>query len=114
MLLAPTPERLRFFLDAAVRTLSKPAEYSLIANILVKELSRLYPAEHNHDDDPTSYNLAAEPQPSPHAVNALYEQLAAELEASGNGSRVKNLLFMCVDVFGKRIRISWTGCACKI
>ncbi|HEY9883519.1 MAG TPA: adenylate/guanylate cyclase domain-containing protein, partial [Thermosynechococcaceae cyanobacterium] len=93
MLLAPTPERLRFFLDAAVRTLSKPAEYSLIANILVKELSRLYPAEHNHDDDPTSYNLAAEPQPSPHAVNALYEQLAAELEASGNGSRVKKLAF---------------------
>lgn len=93
MLLAPTPERLRFFLDAAVRTLSKPAEYSLIANILVKEVSRLYPVEHNHDDDPTSYNLAAEPQPSPHGVNALYEQLAVELEASGNGTRVKKLAF---------------------
>ncbi|MBD2038910.1 adenylate/guanylate cyclase domain-containing protein [Leptolyngbya sp. FACHB-321] len=93
MLLAPTPERLRLFLDAAVRTLSKPAEYSLIANILVKELSRLYPVEHNHDDDPTSYDLAAEPQPSPHAVNALYEQLAVELEATGNGSRIKKLAF---------------------
>ena len=92
MLLAPTPERLRLFLDAAVRTLSKPAEYSLIANILVKELSRLYPVEHNHDDDPTSYNLAAEPQ-LPHAVNALYEQLAVELEATGNGSRIKKLAF---------------------
>ncbi|HEY9656724.1 MAG TPA: adenylate/guanylate cyclase domain-containing protein, partial [Crinalium sp.] len=93
MLLAPTPERLRLFLDAAVRTLSKPAEYSVIANILVKELSRLYPVEHNHDDDPTSYNLAAEPQPSPHVVNALYEQLAVELEASGNGTRIKKLAF---------------------
>ncbi|XHX80712.1 MAG: adenylate/guanylate cyclase domain-containing protein [Stenomitos frigidus ULC029] len=93
MLLAPTPERLRFFLDAAVRTLSKAAEYSLIANILVKEVGRLYPAEHNHDDDPTSYNLAAEPQPSPHAVNALYDQLAAELEATGNGTRIKKLAF---------------------
>ncbi len=93
MLLAPTPERLRFFLDAAVRTLSKPAEYSVIANILVKEVSRLYPVEHNHDDDPTSYNLAAEPQPSPHAINALYEQLAVELEASGNGTRIKKLAF---------------------
>lgn len=93
MLLAPTPERLRFFLDAAVRTLSKPAEYSLIANILVKEVSRLYPPEHNHDDDPTSYNLAAEPQLSPHAINALYKQLAVELEATGNGTRIKKLAF---------------------
>ena len=93
MLLAPTPERLRFFLDAAVRTLSKPAEYSLIADIIVKEISRLYPAETDRDDDPTSYNLGAEPPPSPQAINARYEQLAAELEATGNGVRVKKLAF---------------------
>ncbi|MBC7972400.1 MAG: adenylate/guanylate cyclase domain-containing protein [Verrucomicrobia bacterium] len=92
MLLAPTPERLNFFLDAAVRTLSKPAEYSLIANIIVKEVSRLYPADTDRDDDPTSYNLAAEP-PSPHTINALYEQLAVELDATGNGARIKKLAF---------------------
>jgi adenylate cyclase len=93
MLLAPTPERLRFFLDAAVRTLSKPAEYSLIANVIVKEISRIYTAEQNPDDDPTCYNLTAEPQPSPHALNALYEQLASDLEATENGTRIKKLAF---------------------
>ncbi|MBW4578323.1 MAG: adenylate/guanylate cyclase domain-containing protein [Tildeniella nuda ZEHNDER 1965/U140] len=92
MLLAPTPERLRFFLDAAVRTLSKPAEYSLIANIIVKEISRIYPTEHDRDDDPTCYNLASEP-PSPQTINTRYEQLATELEATGNGARIKKLAF---------------------
>ena len=93
MLLAPTPERLRFFLDAAVRTLSKPAEYSLIANVIVKEISRLYPAEQNCDDDPTGYNLPAESQLSPCTINTLYEQLATDLEATGNGARIKKLAF---------------------
>ena len=93
MLLAPTPERLRFFLDAAVRTLSKPAEYSLIANVIVKEISRIYPAEPERDEDPTCYNLPAEPQPSPQTINTLYEQLAAELEATENRARIKKLAF---------------------
>lgn len=93
MLLAPTPERLRFFLDAAVRTLSKPAEYSLIANIIVKEISRIYTPERDRDDEPTCYNLTVEMQPSPHTINARYEQLATELEATGNGTRIKKLAF---------------------
>ncbi|MBW4695220.1 MAG: adenylate/guanylate cyclase domain-containing protein [Lyngbya sp. HA4199-MV5] len=93
MLLAPTPERLRFFLDAAVRTLSKPAEYSLIANIIVKEVSRLYPTEADRDDDPTCYNLTPAVPPETQAIDALYAQLAAELEATGNGIRVKKLAF---------------------
>ncbi|MBW4474211.1 MAG: adenylate/guanylate cyclase domain-containing protein [Stenomitos rutilans HA7619-LM2] len=93
MLLAPTPERLRFFLDAAVRTLSKPAEYSLIANIIVKEVSRLYPTAVDRDEDPTCYNLTPENLSSPQSINALYEKLAAELEATGNGTRIKKLAF---------------------
>ncbi len=92
MALAPTPERLKFFLDAAVRKLSKPAEYTLIANIITKEVSRLYPTVPNQDDDPTCYNLA-EPQSSPHIVNALYDQIAVALEATGNGARIKKLAF---------------------
>lgn len=93
MQLAPTPQRLSFFLDAAVRTLSKPAEYSLIANILVKEISRLYPTEADRDDDPTCYNLTPDAPSSPPSVTTLYDKLAAELEATGNGTRIKKLAF---------------------
>jgi class 3 adenylate cyclase len=87
--LAPTPDQLRYLLDAIVKTLSKPEEYSLVARTIVDEVSKLH------------FNLTQQQRATPvHSSTApfqkepsFYGQLAWELEQSEHSIRAKKLLF---------------------
>ncbi len=94
---APTAERLRFFLDSAVRTLSKPAEYSMVVNDIMGEMTRLYeslqssrskstPSTPPDSSETVAVGIRNKPDP-------IYEQIAQELEQTGNLLRMKKLMF---------------------
>lgn len=95
---APTPERLEQFLDAAVKTLSKPAEYAQVANIIVAEVTKLYT---NLQQQQKSGHAISQPvtdaiaplYPPANRSNAVYEQVAQELEQTGNQVRIKKLMY---------------------
>ncbi|MBL1174428.1 MAG: hypothetical protein FWK01_04805 [Pantanalinema sp. GBBB05] len=98
--LAPSPEQLRGFLDAAVNTLSKQTEYSLIANIILSEVAQLNADEVPPKRTGSAYassdvtqafslpDLPAEDLPT------IYDRLAQELQQNSDLlPRTKKLLF---------------------
>ncbi|WP_421657373.1 adenylate/guanylate cyclase domain-containing protein [Leptothermofonsia sp. ETS-13] len=96
--LAPTPERLQQALEAAVKTLSKPAEYSLVASIVVEELSKLcfnlqQQAQFGHSASQPVTDAIAPLTPVASNPNPLYERVARELEQTGNLLRIKKLIY---------------------
>ncbi|UBF27793.1 adenylate/guanylate cyclase domain-containing protein [Kovacikia minuta CCNUW1] len=97
---ASTPDRLKSFLDSAVKTLSKPAEYTLVANDIMQEVSRLYDAQQQsvvsgQAKPPISADLTVANQNPPHRATFLspYELIAQELEQTENSLRTKKLAF---------------------
>lgn len=93
---APSLVRLQQFLDAAVKTLSKPAEYSLIANAIVSDVRELYETPASAPDDPDSMPTvasAATVPPPPDPIQPVHAQIAQELESSSQISRIRKLLF---------------------
>jgi adenylate cyclase len=96
---APTPNRLKSFLDSAVKTLSKPAEYSLVANDIMNEVSRLYDGAqkqlaHANSESAFPFNEATvATQAELNPIKPIYQQIALELEQTGNLLRIKKLIF---------------------
>ncbi len=96
--LAPTSERLQQALEAAVKTLSKPAEYSLVASVIVEEISKLcfnlqQQAQFGHSASQPVTDAIAPLTPVASNPNPLYEQVARELEQTGNLLRIKKLIY---------------------
>lgn len=97
--LAPTPERLQHYLEAAVKTLSKPAEYSLVANTVVEEVSKLYfnlqqqTQSSESNSQPVTDAIAPLGRPNTNHLVSLYERVAQELEQTGNQQRIKKLIY---------------------
>jgi class 3 adenylate cyclase len=97
--LAPTPERLQHYLDSAVKTLSKPAEYGLVARTIVEEVSKLclnlqQQAQASQPNTQSVTNAIAPLRPpTPTNLVFLYEQVAQELEQTGNQPRIKKLMY---------------------
>lgn len=92
--LAPTLDRLRVAFDTAVKTLSKPAEYMVIANFIITAMTPLY--ERAKEATPTISSLtdvSAVDQEILAEFQAKYRQIATELEQSGNQQRIKKLLY---------------------
>jgi len=82
--LAPSEERLKQALNSAVQSLSKSAEYTLVANEIITEFSKLY------------LHLAAAvvPDGDNQAQSHLpYETVAGEIEQADGSGRMKKLLF---------------------
>jgi class 3 adenylate cyclase len=96
---APNPNRLKSFLESAVKTLSKPAEYSLVANDIMNEVSKLYDAvseQHSISksaNSALSHELTIANQAELNPIDPAYQQVAQELEQTGNLLRIKKLIF---------------------
>lgn len=85
--LATTPDRLKGSLDAAIKTLSKPAEYLQVAEEVRRSMRLLYVDQPN----PTYSGVAT---PTIQVVFAEhYEQVASQLQQSDNLLRIQKLLF---------------------
>jgi adenylate cyclase len=84
--LAPTPDQLRSLVNRFVQTLSKQAEYELIANVVIDRLQRLYQPE----------AAAAMPSLAAESEQGVYEAIAQQLETEQNWLRIKKLmLYVC-------------------
>ncbi len=77
--IAPTTEQLQSRLDVAVYSLSKAAEYSLVSNVIISRVGRLYP------DADVQRGLIDE---------SVYRAIAQRLEQNVNGDRIKKLLLL--------------------
>jgi len=95
--LAPNSNRLQVFLQSAVKTLSKPAEYGAIANLILAEAGRLYPeAPMPVDELDGSTTQVTAHREMPHVVSPeaeIYSQIAQTIERSSNLSRIKKLCY---------------------
>lgn len=102
--LAPTRDRLQSFLEGAVKTLSKPDEYALIAKIILDEITKLLaslqqrpapvkPFQREASAEPTIAFGQAPSGDRPITADPIYTPIAQELEQSGNVMRVKKLLY---------------------
>ena len=79
--IAPTFSALKVHLNSVIQTLNKPAEYTLVANTIVRYLQHLYP-------DATSYS-------SDH-YKSLYRIAVQHLEQDDDVNRIKKLIhFVC-------------------
>lgn len=98
--LAPSPEQLRGFLDAAVNTLSKQTEYSLIANIILSEVAQLN-ADEAQPRQPSAFHASGDvtqaislPDLPTEDLPTIYDRLAQELQQNSDVlPRAKKLLF---------------------
>jgi hypothetical protein len=98
--LAPSPEQLRGFLDAAVNTLSKQNEYSLIANIILSEVAQLsadepplQPARFAHASGDVTQAISLPDLPV-EDLPTIYDRIAQELQQNSDVlPRAKKLLF---------------------
>jgi hypothetical protein len=77
--IAPTSEQLQSRLNMAVHSLSKAAEYTLVSNVVMNRMSRLYP------DMGAQRGLADE---------KVYEAIAQRLKQIESGDRIKKLLLL--------------------
>jgi hypothetical protein len=77
--LAPTADQLQARLDVAVHSLSKAAEYTLVASVIMTRVGRLYP------DMGARRGAAAE---------AAYGTIAQALAQDGSSDRIKKLLVL--------------------
>lgn len=94
---SPTPDKLRLSLDAAVKTLSKQAEYAYIAQLIVEDVSQLYAQESESPGIVTALD-SKRGDSIESSQQLLYEQLAQELEQSDQCVRVKKLLvYICTN-----------------
>jgi len=91
--LAPTADRLRLCLDAAVKTLSKQAEYALIASIIQDEVGHLCELPKEAHSTLSSLPDTVGGDRSEAELKALYQKIAQELEQTGNLVRIKKLVF---------------------
>lgn len=94
--LNPTLQQLERFLESAVRSLSKPAEYSLVANLIVETVKPLYrsPSQSRSPTLPPTSEHTQAVGPSPQdELQAGYAAIAHELEQTGNVNRAKKLIF---------------------
>jgi hypothetical protein len=80
--IAPTVEQLQSRLDFAVHSLSKAAEYTLVSNVIMSRVGRLYPV---YSDRGREAGLADEKG---------YGAIAQRLEQHRSGDRIKKLLFL--------------------
>ncbi|MEM9217875.1 MAG: hypothetical protein AAGD25_26485 [Cyanobacteria bacterium P01_F01_bin.150] len=84
--IAPTFSALKIHLNGVIQTLNKSAEYTLVANTLMRHLQPLYP-------DAVSYS-------SEH-YQSLYFIAAQHLEQDSDAKRIKKLIhFVCRDQWG--------------
>ncbi|MBW4514163.1 MAG: hypothetical protein KME11_02930 [Timaviella obliquedivisa GSE-PSE-MK23-08B] len=77
--IAPTVEQLQSRLDFAVHSLSKAAEYTLVSNVIISRVGRLYP------------NMGTQPGL---ASETMYRAIAQRLEQNVRSDRIKKLLFL--------------------
>ncbi|NJR40087.1 MAG: hypothetical protein HC781_16270 [Leptolyngbyaceae cyanobacterium CSU_1_4] len=77
--IAPTVEQLQSRLDFAVHSLSKAAEYTLVSNVILNRVGRLYPVV------AAQRGLASE---------KVYGAIAQRLEQNVRGDRIKKLLLL--------------------
>ena len=69
-LLNPTLDYLKYSLDRIVKTLNKPAEYALVANVILLQMGRLYPdTEESTQQIPLNRNSSPTP-----AANSVPQQ----------------------------------------
>ncbi|NET49457.1 MAG: hypothetical protein F6K09_12200, partial [Merismopedia sp. SIO2A8] len=81
--LAPTLQELKTHLTSVIHSLNKPAEYTLIANTIVRHLRRLYPDAITHSSE---------------HYQSLYGLAANQLGQDDEHIRIKKLLyFVCRD-----------------
>ncbi len=78
--LTPTQEQLRSHLYNLVGTLNKSAEYTLVANAIIKHLKALY-------------SQMSPPEETSNANNAIYRQLGDRLERDPEQLRIRKLLY---------------------
>lgn len=94
--IAPSLDQLKILLSRVVKTLSKSSEYSLVANIILSKLSRIYANQKSassiYDDiflDEPLIGISSDP------LN-IYDQIARELEYDENIVRIKKLVvYVC-------------------
>lgn len=93
----PTLAQIERLLDTAVRSLSKPAEYSLVASAILNAVEPLYPASmpsrplHRQAEDDRTEAITS---PASQIISQpLYEPIAAGLQRSANAARIQKLIF---------------------
>ncbi len=103
--------QLRSHLHASVNTLSKPAEYSEVADLILETIAQVHGVS---GDDPTTTFLRILPELKLTPENSIYTPIAAHLTPLPNQIRLKKLAF-CVaqsvwegDV-AKLEAMSWVG-----
>ncbi len=84
--------QLRSHLHASVNTLSKPAEYSEVADIILETIAQVHGVS---GDDPTTTFLKILPELKLTPENSIYTPIAADLTPLPNQVRLKKLAF-CV------------------
>ena len=87
--LSPTVDRLEKILETAVKTLSKPAEYAAIAELILQEAPQLYAVQDQLD----ASQISLPTLPTPAAGPTRYEQLAEEIDYLSTSIRAKKLIF---------------------
>jgi adenylate cyclase len=88
----PDYGKLRSHLHANVNTLSKPAEYSEVADIILETIAQVHGVS---GDDPTTTFLRILPELTLPPENSIYTPIAAHLTPLPNQIRLKKLAF-CV------------------
>jgi adenylate cyclase len=88
----PDYGQLRSHLHASVNTLSKPAEYSEVADIILETIAQIHGVS---GDDPTTTFLRILPDLTLPPENSIYTPIAAHLTPLSNQIRLKKLAF-CV------------------
>jgi hypothetical protein len=100
----PDYGKLRSHLHASVNTLSKPAEYSEVADIILETIAQVHGVS---GDDPTTTFLRVLPELKLTPENMIYAGIAAHLATLSNQIRLKKLAF-CV---GQSV---WEGDVAKL
>jgi hypothetical protein len=88
----PDYGQLRSHLHASVNTLSKPAEYSEVADLILETIAQVHGVS---GDDPTTTFLRILPELKLTSENSIYTPIAAHLTPLPNQIRLKKLAF-CV------------------
>ncbi len=100
----PDYGKLRSHLHASVNTLSKPAEYSEVADAILETIAQVHGVS---SDDPTTTFLRVLPELKLKPEDSIYTPIAAHLATLPNQVRLKKLAF-CV---GKSV---WEGDVAKL
>lgn len=86
--ICPTSDQLSEYLKHTVATLTKPAEYTLIAHVITQHLQHIYARTQSSDVEQATWN--------PTILSDLYVDVAHGLEHDGDRDRIKKLLiYIC-------------------